>query len=155
LGVNIEIRDIEPQDIDVLVRNMRQADRDEVKASTVLPLRTVIDHSVRLSSYSKAGLVDGELACMWGVCPISMLSSKGAPWMLATYEIEKHPMSFLRRCRPHVKKLKDSYRSMENYVDVRNTVAIHWLKWMGFKMEEPQAWGVQGLDFHKFTMREE
>jgi len=44
---------------------------------------------------------------------------------------------------------------MENYVDVRNTVAIHWLKWMGFKMEEPQAWGVQGLDFHKFTMRAE
>jgi len=89
LGVNIEIRDIEPQDIDELVRNMRQADRDEVKASTNLPLRSVIDHSIRLSSYSKAGLVNGELACLWGVCPISILSSKGSPWLLATPGISK------------------------------------------------------------------
>jgi len=155
LGVNIEIRDIEPQDIDELVRNMRQADRDEVKASTNLPLRSVIDHSIRLSSYSKAGLVNGELACLWGVCPISILSSKGSPWLLATPVIEQYPMAFLRRCKPYIKKFKELYSSMENYVDVRNTVAIHWLKWMGFKMEEPQAWGVQGLDFHKFTMRAE
>ena len=155
MGVNIEIRDIEPQDIDELVRNMRQADRDEVKASTNLPLRSVIDHSIRLSSYSKAGLVNGELACLWGVCPISILSSKGSPWLLATPVIEQYPMAFLRRCKPYIKKFKELYSSMENYVDVRNTVAIHWLKWMGFKMEEPQAWGVQGLDFHKFTMRAE
>jgi len=139
LGVNIEIRDIEPQDIDELVRNMRQADRDEVKASTNLPLRSVIDHSIRLSSYSKAGLVNGELACLWGVCPISILSSKGSPWLLATPVIEQYPMAFLRRCKPYIKKFKELYSSMENYVE----------------MEEPQAWGVQGLDFHKFTMRAE
>jgi hypothetical protein len=151
--VDVEIRDIEPQDIDELVRNMRQADRDEVKASSPLSLKSVITHSVQLSSYSKAGLVNGELACMWGVCPVSLLSSKGSPWLLATYVIEKHPMAFLRRCKPVIKKLRDSYSNLENYVDARNDVAIHWLKWMGFKMEEPKPWGINGLEFHKFTMR--
>ena len=155
MAIDVEIRDIEPQDIDELVLNMRQADRDEVAAITTLPLHQIVSDSVKLSTYSKAGLVNGELACLWGVCPISLLSSKGSPWLLATPVIEQYPMAFLRRCKPYIKKFKELYSSMENYVDVRNTVAIHWLKWMGFKFDEAKPWGVKGLDFYRFTMRTE
>lgn len=153
MAVEVEIREIEKGDIDLLMADMRQADRDEIAAATSIPLKKAVSDSVALSSYSRAGWVNGRLACLWGVCPISLATSNGAPWFLSTSVIEQHPMLFLRRCRPHVQEFRDRYRFMVNYVDARNRVAIHWLKWLGFDMEEPRPWGIKGLPFHRFTMR--
>jgi len=155
LATKVEIRDVEPGDIEALVENMRQADRDEVAAISSRPLRQIVQDSVELSSYVKSGLVNGEIACIWGVCPISIIGSKGSPWLLATPVIEKHPMAFLRRCKPFIKKFRSLYKYMENYVDVRNKVAIHWLKWMGFKFDEARPYGVQNKDFYHFSMESE
>lgn len=153
MAADVEIRAIEEGDIDLLVADMRQADRDEVAAATTLPLDKVVADTVTLSSYARSGWVNGHLACLWGVAPLSLTSSKGAPWFLSTSVIEQHPMLFLRRCKPHVQEFKDRYNYMVNYVDARNKVAIHWLKWLGFDLEEPKPWGVKGLPFHRFTMR--
>ena len=155
MAIEVVIRDIEDEDINNLYKHMRQADREEVSATTSMELLGVINHSVELSTYAQAGLVNDELVCLWGVCPISMLSSKGAPWMLSTDVIEKYPLTFLKRCKPVIKKLKQDYNHLENHVDVRNTVAIHWLKWLGFKFDEPKPWGVKGLDFQRFSMEKE
>ena len=80
----IEIRDVEPGDIDMLVENMRKHDIQEVNAATRMGIRNAVKTSVNLSSYSKTGLVNDELVCMWGVCPISLISGSGSPWMLGT-----------------------------------------------------------------------
>ena len=106
MATKVEIRDVEPGDIEALVENMRQADRDEVAAISSRPLKQIVQDSVELSSYVKSGLVNGEIACIWGVCPISIIGSKGSPWLLATPVIEKHPMAFLRRCKPFIKKFR-------------------------------------------------
>jgi len=155
LAIEVEIREVEPQHIDALVENMRQADRDEVAAVSARPLKQIVQDSVDLSSWVRAGLVNGELACIWGICPTSLIGRKGTPWLLATPVIEKYPVAFLRRCKPCIKKFKKAYRFMENHVDVRNKVAIHWLKWMGFKFDKAKPWGIQGKDFYRFSMETE
>lgn len=148
----IEIRDVEEGDIAVLVRNMRDHDIQEVNAATHMGIRNAVKTSVDLSSYSKTGLVNDELVCMWGVCPISLLSGSGSPWMLGTDLIKKKQRIFLRRSKPWLDDIRKDYRYLENFVDARNTLSIKWLKWLGFEMDEAEPYGIHGEPFHKFTM---
>jgi hypothetical protein len=152
LAAKVEIREVKEGDIAVLVRNMREADKDEVNAATRMGLRNAVSSSVTMSSYAKTGLVDGALVCMWGVCPISLISKKGTPWMLGTDLIKKKQKIFLKRSKPWLEDIKKDYNYLENYVDARNTLSIKWLKWLGFKVEDPIPYGVNGEPFHKFTM---
>jgi hypothetical protein len=152
LAVKIEIRDVEEDDIEVLVRNMREHDKQEVNAATKMGLRAAVETSVTMSTYAKTGLVNDELVCMWGVCPISLISSSGSPWMLGTDLIEKRQRIFLRRSKPWLEDIKKDYKHLENHVDERNILSVKWLKWLGFEMNEAQPYGVHGELFHKFTM---
>ena len=148
----IEIREVEDGDIAVLVRNMRKHDVQEVNAATRMGVRNAVETSVNLSTYAKTGLVNDELVCMWGVCPISLISSSGSPWMLGTDLIEKKQRIFLRRSKPWLEDIKKGYKTLENYVDERNTLSVRWLKWLGFEMNKAEPYGVNGELFHKFTM---
>ena len=148
----IEIREIEDGDIAVLVRNMRKHDVQEVNAATRMGVRNAVETSVNLSTYAKTGLVNDELVCMWGVCPISLISSSGSPWMLGTDLIEKKQRIFLRRSKPWLDDIRKDYKHLENHVDERNTLSVKWLKWLGFEMDKAAPYGVNGEPFHKFTM---
>jgi len=152
LADKIEIREIEDGDIAVLVRNMRKHDVQEVNAATRMGVRNAVETSVNLSTYAKTGLVNDELVCMWGVCPISLISSSGSPWMLGTDLIEKKQRIFLRRSKPWLEDIKKGYKTLENHVDERNTLSVRWLKWLGFEMNKAEPYGVNGELFHKFTM---
>jgi|TARA_R110001592_G_C13064183_1_gene741248 hypothetical protein len=152
LADKIEIRDVEPGDIDMLVANMRDHDIQEVNAATRMGIENAVKTSVNLSTYSKTGLVNDELVCMWGVCPISLLSSSGSPWMLGTDLIKKKQRIFLRRSKPWLDDIRKDYRYLENFVDERNVMSIKWLKWLGFEMDEAEPYGIHGEPFHKFTM---
>ena len=152
LADKIEIREVEAGDIAILVKNMREHDKQEVNAATNMGIRNAVKTSVNLSSYSKTGLVNDELVCMWGVCPISLLSSSGSPWMLGTDLIEKKQRVFLRRSKPWLDDIRKDYRYLENFVDARNVLSVKWLKWLGFEMDEAEPYGIHGEPFHKFTM---
>jgi hypothetical protein len=152
LADKIEIREIEEGDIAVLVRDMRKHDVQEVNAATRMGVRNAVETSVNLSTYAKTGLVNDELVCMWGVCPISLISSSGSPWMLGTDLIEKKQRIFLRRSKPWLEDIKKDYKTLENHVDERNTLSVRWLKWLGFEMKKAEPYGVNGELFHKFTM---
>ena len=148
----VEIREVEEGDVAVLVRNMREHDIQEVNAATHMGLRNAVQTSVIMSTYSKTGLVNDELVCMWGVCPISLLSGSGSPWMLGTDLITEKQRIFLRRSKPWLADIRKDYRYLENFVDARNTMSIKWLKWLGFEMDEAEPYGIHGEPFHKFTM---
>lgn len=151
--MEIEIREITPHDQRELLLNMRDADREEVHATTPLSLESAVRQTVSLSTDSRVGLINGEVAALWGSAPISLSSGHGAPWMLATHVIEKHPLAFLRRCKEQFYAVCGPYQILENHVDARNRVAIHWLKWLGFEFDDPAPWGWKGLPFHRFSMR--
>jgi hypothetical protein len=152
LADKVEIRDVEEGDIAVLVRNMREHDKMEVNAATHMGIRNAVQTSVIMSTYSKTGLVNDELVCMWGVCPISLLSGSGSPWMLGTDLITEKQRIFLRRSKPWLDDIRKDYRYLENFVDARNVMSIKWLKWLGFEMDEAEPYGIHGEPFHKFTM---
>lgn len=148
-----EIIPAEIEHVEAMIPNARQADVDEVYASSGLPFGAALVKSFRMSTHVWAGLVDGEVACIFGVAPYNMLDRKGAPWMLGTPLVEKHAMAFLRRNRWYVRIMLEMYNHLQNYVDARNTAAIGWLRWLGFTFDEPTPYGKFSMPFMRFEMK--
>lgn len=147
-----EIRPATIEDCADLAPRMRQSDVDEVMASDGLSPLSALEIAFKASSEAWAGLIDGVVVCMFGVCPVSLLSGDGSPWMLGSDDIEQHQKLFLRRCRPVVAGMAQSYKSLHNHVDCRNETSIRWLKWLGFTMGEPEPYGIFGLPFRRFWL---
>lgn len=135
-----------------MLPNVRTADRHEVMAATGMAMEDALPDSLKRSEMAWAGMVDDQVACIFGVAGASILSETGFPWMIGTHLIEQHAKAFLRRNKQMVQQMLDRYPHLENYVDVRNTTAIGWLKWLGFEMQEPQPYGMYRMPFMKFTM---
>ena len=137
---------------DEMAANMREADRDEVWAAAHVTPKQAVRHSLLGSRDSQAGLVDGRTVCLFGVGSSTALGY-GVPWMLATDELERHQVAFLRRCRGAVEEMRRDYVMLRNWVDARNEKAIKWLGWLGFEVHDPEPFGIDQLPFHMFEMR--
>lgn len=140
--------------VTAMLPHVRIADRHEVMASSGLPMEDVLGECVRKSDgMAWAGLVDDQVACIFGVVGASILSDTGYPWLLGTDLIEQHAKAFLRRNKAMVKVMLSRYPYLKNYVDVRNTTAICWLRWLGFAILPAEPYGMYRMPFHPFEMR--
>ncbi len=148
-----EVVPAEQRHIEELINTMREADRVELWAASRSTPEQALSNALRSSHQAWTGLIDGEVACMFGVVPQSWMHGTGYPWMLGSELIVTHQKLFLRRCRGQVQSMAQSFRYLHNYVDARNDKAIRWLEWLGFEIEEPEPWGVAGLPFRHFVMR--
>ncbi|WP_272962327.1 phage protein Gp13 family protein [Alcanivorax jadensis] len=151
--MNVEVSPAVPADIDELVPHVRQADIDEFLACSGQSPREVIEDGLKHSRVAWTGRIDGEVVCIFGVVGYSLLSNRGAPWLVGSDRMEGGSKAFLRRCRKYAIKMLREYPELANYVDARNATAIRWLKWLGFEFDEPEPYGVAGLPFHRFSMR--
>ena len=133
-----------------LADSMRQADIDEVWATGHFTPTGALLAGLSASRDTKAGLADGEVMCMFSVIPLSALSFTGIPWMLGSKNLPKHSRAFLRRNKVYMNEMRSRFTLMFNYVDIRNTVAIRWLKWLGFEFDAPVLYGVEQRLFSRF-----
>lgn len=149
------IRPATRADVGYLAGNLREADVNEIKASSGRAPFEAVVLSFLASRDPMVGCVDDVPVCIFGVAEASTISDKASPWMLGTDDLPKHARAFLRMSRAYVQNLKRQYALLWNYVDARNTYAIRWLGWLGFKIEDPQPFGPDRLPFHRFTMERE
>lgn len=147
----VEIRPLREGDIEALLANMRQPDRDEVEAAGQDVENGVIS-SVQMSAMCWAAEINGRLACLFGVAPISLLGGVGAPWLLGTDVLDRHPRALIRNTGPYLDAMRSAFPHLVNYVDARNTRSIRWLKALGFRFQPAQPYGPRGFAFHRFEM---
>ena len=141
-----------PANARTLAANMRQQDVDEVHAAGHADLLAVIEEGIRRSTMRWACHVDGELAAIFGCAPMgTLLDPRGCPWLLGTDLIPRHRRIFVRESRPYIAAMLAAYPSLTNAVHAENTVAVAWLRKMGFHLE-PAAPIRTGAMFHVFTM---
>lgn len=148
-----EIVPAEPWHVAHVAEHMREADRQEVLASSGLAHDVALQMSVEASDECFAGLVDDVPICIFGVAARSLLSETAVPWLLGTPDIESHAKPFLVQSRTVVRAWRSRYELLENRVDARNTKSIQWLRWLGFTIHDPEPHGPFDLPFHHFTMR--
>jgi hypothetical protein len=135
-----------------IAANVRDADRRELYDYMLLSPKEALERSFASSGLVWTWLIDDVPVVMFGVVPASFLSNTGFPWMISTVEVENHQLTFLRRCKPVVKKMTLCYSRLENCVAVYNVKAIQWLAWLGFQFGETEPMGMFKVPFIKFYM---
>lgn len=148
----ISVRRMTLADIEIIAATARQADRDEIEEGCGQSIASALTLGLRSSV--------APMVIAWGHTPLAALGDAsyspgagiGIPWLISTTAIEKHPLAFLRVCKPLVAQMLDRHVSLINYVDARNHAAIRWLEWLGFGMGSPHPYGPKALLFRQFTL---
>ena len=136
--------------IEQILPKVREADKAEFLAANGWSARRVLEAGLKTSTFSCAGLINGQVITIFGVAPASMIGGYGIPWLVGTDELETYQRTFLRHCKKVVNAMHMVYPYLENYVDARNHTAKAWLHWLGFTLDEPAPYGVLGMNFHHF-----
>jgi hypothetical protein len=150
---NILVRPVEPGDAEELAPRLRQADLEEIAAASGRAPVEVLRVSAAMSTHSWAVEIDGELACLMGVTPVSIVSGIGCPWLLGSDAVPRHAGAFIKQTLVYIPLMLEAYPHLFNFVDARNTKAIRWLKRAGFNVMEPMPYGKSKMPFHPFEMK--
>lgn len=140
-----------------LAPRLSQEDRDEIWAALHEVPERALKVGLLASRQPICGLIDGVPHMAAGIAYPSFLGDiyKGIPWMMGSEELRnrKHMLALLRPSKVYIQEQKRDYAYLENYVDARHVLAVKWLEWLGFNMEEPEPFGIDRLPFHRFWMR--
>lgn len=130
---------------------LRAADRAEIEAlSGVSPTEALL-HGLHGDACLAGFTGDDRPVCMFGVSQ-STGPGEAFVWLMATTELERVGMTFLRQGRAYFDAFHDIYPLLHNYVDARNELHIRWLKWLGCTFIQTNViMGVQQRPFHEFV----
>ena len=149
------VRQATPEDAHKLAPKMRNADREEIKAShNSTPLNALLHPFTQLQhkTFSIIGTEEEDVIGMFGVVPCET-KNYGIAWLLSSDELLNHTRQFLRECPKWVNEMSKDYKYLYNYVDERNIVAIKWLQFLGFKDIETLPYGYEKKNF-KLMLKE-
>jgi len=125
-------------DVAHLAPKVRKADREEVKASDNISIGEALlapfkyKHAI---TFSVIGTEEEHVIAMFGSVP-SPEEGYGVAWLLSSDELFNYKKEFIKQCPKWVKELGTPYKAVFNFVDVRNTKTLKWLKYLGFKQME-------------------
>jgi len=114
--------------------------RDVVRRSPVAHIpgaEDILRDCMYRSVEVRAGLVDGEVACMWGLIPPTILSDTAWLWLLTTDIIAEHKFLFIRHSQRYIEEALKEYPNIIGDVMIDNRPAQRWLKWLGAEFKEP------------------
>lgn len=148
----ITIRATEPGDAELLAAAMRPADIAEVRACGHEPLEAA-RRSVAQSLLCWSAFADGELACIIGVAPISLVSGIGSPWMLGTPALDAQSRVLVRLTPRYIAMMLKAFPHLVNHVHAANATSVRWLKRLGFTLHAAAPFGALGEAFHRFEMK--
>jgi len=132
----------------ILADNLREGDRREIEICGLTPKRAIW-RSLRNSLYADAVFLDGELALIFGLCG-SFISNVGQPWMLTTPVVAKRPITFVKVGRQQVQKMLEWRSELVGYVDATYHEACGYLITCGFKLDDPEPFGINNAPFRRY-----
>lgn len=153
--VRLYTRPSVPADILVVADNMRQADRDEVKAGLGCDPRETLAYCFFLGKPCMTVVGrSGEPVALWGVVPDGKYPEAGRIWLLGTDDLVEdsaNRVRFLKESKKELALIETQYQVLFNFMDARNVVHRRWLRWMGFTfIAEHPNYGAEGRLFLEF-----
>lgn len=136
--------------ISSLASRLRDADKQEIKASSDLEALEGLSRSVEYSPICYTIMEDELPVGIFGTAPDD--ANSALVWMLASEDLKRHSRQFLRESRDYIKQLHKESKAdlLWNLTDKRNTVHHKWLKWCGFSFIREVNWGAHNLPFYEF-----
>jgi len=151
--MDIQVRPGLLTDVAKMDARARHADRVEFYLMSGKPFADTLAYSILGSSRVWAAGGDGDVDILWGVSRHPEAQHLGIPWLCASTKLEDNregQIRFLLATKEYLPKVYAGYEGLGNYVHVKNDLSKNWLKWMGFELDEPKAYGPFGAPFHKF-----
>lgn len=115
---------------------LREEDRLEVLALGLDPFQGLLQ-SLAGAREAWTYRADGQLVCMAGISPRSLIGRAGVPWLLGSELVVRHRRFFMVETRRVVAHWLTQFDSLTNIVDARYEAAVRWLGWLGFDVGEP------------------
>ena len=146
------VRTATAADARYVAENLRQADRDELKAVGWDDPTAALEASIEASTMRVCILDNAGNPAVLGGCAPSPDADVGIPWMMSTEAIHDFPTEFLRISKRSVLKMHDQFPILTQMVDVRNHTSVGWMQWLGFqiRMVVPR-YGVERRPFIHFV----
>ncbi len=149
----VEVRYPRPEEVNHIIRHMRESDIEEVTSSHGPMFRYALRKAAEQPE-TRVGLVNGTPVALFGLEPGGIIQGGGTPWLVATDKLQENGIAFLKRNRQWVKEMHEKYGILSNYVYHRNTTSIAWLRWLGFDLHEMRPYGYYKRPFIRFSMGE-
>src|SRR5262244_1427415 len=99
----------------------------------------IMSNCVAMSADVWTGLVDGKIACMWGVAPPTLLSNRAYLWLFTTDLVKDHQFLLVRHSQVAMEKILQDYEVVKGHCLVGEARSIRWIKWLGGKFGEPEG----------------
>lgn len=138
------------EDCILLAQKLRKADREEISHASGLEPQHALLYSLAVSQYCYTVWLEDEIVLIFGCGGVD--GEWGVPWMMASDRLLDIKREFVKECRKIVHAMVERYHSLENYVWAGNKIHIYWLQWLGFTIEKPEPFGIDGEPFHRFYM---
>lgn len=125
------------------------ADLRPIEVAELASLGVTSEHCIRfglLYGDAHTAFIGNEPAGIFGIMDYGDMK---VPWGVFTTAIDRHPVAFLRAARRWAKGLQPGTVQV---VDVRNALAVKWFQWMGFKLAEPEEYGIAGEKFQRASI---
>lgn len=90
-----------------------------------------IRYSIGRALRAETWLVDGVPVAMFGVGMESLCGGPLVPWLIATPDLRRHRVHFLRRARVGLRWLAGDARYMAGWVEADDRSAVRFLAWLG------------------------
>src|SRR5262245_49618128 len=126
------------QDARELAPRLRDQDHAEVLALGSNPLEALQESvaTAREAWTYRDGA--GDIICMAGVCPQTLIGQTGVPWLLGSDLVRAHAPTLFRESRRMVGQWLDTFPILQNQVPADYTAALRWVRWLGFTVEPIQ-----------------
>lgn len=136
----------------MMAPHMRDIEAREVMDSCGMTPVQALLHEVERSTVAWSWIVDGEVACMFGIVSHNLLDVAAYPWFLTTPLVERHSRQFARACKTLLPELLAAHPKLVGMVDSRHVLSVRWLQWLGARLGPVEPFGVAGAPFHPFEI---
>lgn len=93
--------------------------------------KDILIHCFSLSDKCWVGRADGELACVWGLIPPTMMSEQAYLWLNTTDVVDDHTFVFVRMAQCYMEKMLEMFPTIVGHCAISQPRAKRWLQWMG------------------------
>lgn len=131
----------DPLAVEWVAHHLRAADRAEMELAHGMPaddpgvrhslLRASVVASQSGECWAAHDAVSGEPVAILGVSHTSWIDNEAAPWLLGTEALPRYGRDLVSLARGAVAEWSQRW-NLVNRVDSRNTVAVRWLRRVGF-----------------------
>jgi hypothetical protein len=98
-----------------------------------------VNECLTRSTVRHIGLANGEVACMWGLIPQSLLSNQAYLWLLTTDLALEHKFLLVRYSQMFVEQALKHYDKLVGHCEAGNFGAKRWVKWLGGEFGQPDG----------------